>query len=148
MASAALAKRPYMVDDLRALTDGELDAHWSAIDTRITELAREEEAIRARLDSIKQEFIRRFNERESDSTKTANYTISRQIDDVYPEVHDRQAFHDYILKTKALYLLQQRPSTKAITAELAFRKAIPGVRLISKETLSRRSLPKKRKRNP
>jgi hypothetical protein len=102
----------------------------------IAEFARQEEALRAEKDTIDNEFRRRFEERGATATKTEKWTTFLKIDDAYPELYDRQAFEEYVIRTRDLHLLQTRISVSAVQEELAAGQTIPGIRMIRKETVN------------
>jgi hypothetical protein len=129
---------------LSTMTDDELADRRDELRTKLSELARAEDEIRAEKDSIDQEFISRFTSRGSTATKTSLFTISARENDRYPELVDRNAFEAYVLANKALYLLQSRLSMKEIQDELAAGGEIPGVRLVKRITINQVKRPQKK----
>lgn len=102
----------------------ERDDNWlaerrSQIRQELSANTRKEEELKAERKFIDQEFTRRFNERKTSGTRTANYTLSMEEDSLYPEIEDRTAFEEYVLDTGHLHLLQKRLSLSSVKEELA-----------------------------
>lgn len=74
----------------------------------------------------------------SSAGKLASVSIS---ENVVPTVKDWDAFYTYILRNKAFYLLERRPTAIAYREELDTRngKLIPGVESYTRRTLNLRS---------
>lgn len=100
-------------------SDDWLASQRNEIRIKLSELSRQDEALRAQREEIDQEFMRRFDERGTSGTRTSNYVITMREDASYPEITDRSEFEDYILQTHKIHLLQKRLSLSAIQEELA-----------------------------
>jgi hypothetical protein len=104
--------------NLEDRTDDWLADKRKEIEKSISILKREQEQLTAEKKDIEDEFFRRFSERNSQGTTTANWALSAKIDDAYPTVGDREVFEEYMLKTGKLHLLQKRLAVTAIREEL------------------------------
>lgn len=82
----------------------------------------QDEKIKEEREAIDEEFMRRFTERGSSSTRAGGYTISLREDFNYPQVEDQTELEEFVLRTKKLHLLQKRISSNAIKEELAIRE--------------------------
>jgi hypothetical protein len=127
--------------NLVEMTDEDLAQRRYDIGKEISELKRQDEALRAARDAVEQEFYRRFEERGSTATKTTTFTVSARVDDKYPDLVDREAFEAYVLSSGNLFLLQSRLSMSAVQEELAAGHTIPGVRVVRKVTLNQTKRP-------
>lgn len=74
---------------------------------------------------------------DSSKSKLASATISESL---VPDVEDWDAFENYIIDTRQLYLLQRRCAVVAFRDLLQAGEEIPGVRPFSKKSLSLRKL--------
>lgn len=74
-----------------------------------------------------------------EQASSAKATATRSIQPV-PHVKDWEKFYRYILKNRALHLLERRPAAAAYRELMESRnnRALPGVETFNKETLSLR----------
>ena len=104
--------------DLLVVPDDVLADRRYEIRGEISQLKRLDEALKAERNSIDQEFTRRFKERGSTGARTANSTITLNVEDHYPEVYDRQEFETYVLHTGKLHLIQKRVAMGSLQEEI------------------------------
>jgi len=125
-------------ESIQDFTDEELAQRRDVIRRRLSELSRATELHKAERAMLDEEFLRRFDERHSQGTKTEGWTIFVREDLSYPDLYDIQAFEDYIRETGNLYLLQRRISITNLEEEFKAGRDIPGIRRITKRTVNQR----------
>lgn len=104
--------------ELKEQTDDWLADRRKELQSNISQLRRETEALNADLDEVEIEFNRRFAERNSTGTQTDKWILTQRVDDHYPEMQDRDEFYSYLLATRKTHLMQKRLSVTAIREEL------------------------------
>ena len=124
------------------MTDDELAETRAALREDISALRRRDELLKARKADIDSEIERRLRERGTTSTGTSRYTLSLVEDVAYPQVTDRTAFENYVLKKKSLHLLQFRLSQKALQEEMELGN-VPGIEMKTRTTIRQIKKPTK-----
>jgi hypothetical protein len=120
-------------------TIGELVRKLSSIRDRITAAGKKVDALKAERNAIELQLMGTLDhsgvKRISAGSHTATVTES-----VLPQVKDWDAFYRFILRNKAVHLLERRPLSSAFreTLELRNGRPIPGVESFIKRSISLR----------
>lgn len=116
-----------------------LISNLAKVKAEITELNKQVKKLTERRDLLESELIAAMKETGVDQLRNDVATVSLTETDL-PQVEDWDRFYNFILRNKALYLLERRPASKAYREMLEMRKgrAIPGVKTFTKTGISLR----------
>lgn len=107
---------------------------------QITALNKEVDTLKQARDEAEQQLIESMDALGTDQVRNEHATAS-VTERVVPQVEDWDRFTTFIMRNKALYLLERRPAATAYREMLEQRKGrpIPGVQSFTKRTIGLRS---------